>query len=270
MISSINGARMIKIGIIGGSGLDDPKLLDDFREIEVETPYGKPESPLTLGTLSGKPVAILARHGRKHAVMPGKVNFRANVWALKEQGVTHVFATTACGSLRDEIEPGFLVFPDQFIDRTTRRDSTFFDRDRVCHIAMEEPFCPALRERLASAAASLGFPHHAGQTLVTIEGPRFSTRAESRLFRSWGADIINMSTVPEATLAREAGLCYQPIAMSTDYDCYRESEENVSWEQIVKIMTANVEHVTALLAEVVPSVDFEDCPCRTAIDSALV
>ena len=149
---------MIKIGIIGGSGLDDPRLLDDFREIEVETPYGKPESPLTLGMLSGKPVVILARHGRKHAVMPGKVNYRANVWALKEQGCTHVCATTACGSLRDEIEPGHLVFPDQFLDRTTRRESTFYDRDRVCHIPMEEPFCPGLRERLAACAALRGTP----------------------------------------------------------------------------------------------------------------
>ncbi|MHC5081129.1 MAG: S-methyl-5'-thioadenosine phosphorylase [Planctomycetota bacterium] len=261
---------MIKIGIIGGSGLDDPKLLAQAEEIEVETPFGRPESPLTLGILEGCPVVILARHGRKHAVMPSRVNYRANIRALKDQGCTHVIATTACGSLRDEIAPGHLVFPDQFVDRTTKRDSTFYDKDRVCHIAMEEPFCPQLRPLLAQEAEALGFEHHAKGTLVTIEGPRFSTRAESRLFRAWACDIINMSTIPEAVLAREAAMCYHPIAMSTDYDCFKETSENVSWEQIVKIMNANVERVKALLAAVVPKVAFEECLCRTAIDQALV
>ncbi|MHC4778254.1 MAG: S-methyl-5'-thioadenosine phosphorylase [Planctomycetota bacterium] len=261
---------MIKIGIIGGSGLDDPGLIDDFEEIEVETPFGRPESPLTTGVLAGKPVVILARHGRKHQIMPSRVNFRANVWALKEQGCSHILATTACGSLRKRIEPGHLVFPDQFVDRTTKRDSTFHDSDRVCHIAMEEPFCGKLRSLLATEAAELGFAHHDGATLVTIEGPRFSTRAESQLFRAWNCDIINMSTVPEAVLAREGAMCYQPIAMSTDYDCFEETSENVSWEQIVKIMNANVEHVKKLLLSVIGKIEFEDCPCRTAIDQALV
>jgi 5'-methylthioadenosine phosphorylase len=261
---------MIRIGIIGGSGLDDPRLLEDFREIEAPTPFGRPESPLTLGTLAGRPVAILARHGRRHAVCPSDVNYRANVWALKEQGCTHVLATTACGSLREEIRPGHLVFPGQFVDRTTKRASTFHDRGRVAHISMEEPFCPKLRALLSAKAEALGFACHRDRTLVTIEGPRFSTRAESRLYRAWGCDIINMSTVPEATLAREAGMCYQPIAMSTDYDCFMETRENVSWEQIVKVMTENVARVKSLLAAVVPAVDFEDCPCRTAIQQALV
>lgn len=261
---------MTKIGIIGGSGLDDPKLLEDFREIEVETPFGAPESPLTLGKMEGVDVVILARHGRRHATMPSNVNFRANVHALKDQGCTHVLATTACGSLREEIEPGHIVFPDQFVDRTTKRASTFYDRDRVCHIAMEEPFCPRLRDLLAAKAETLDLAFHRDRTLVSIEGPRFSTRAESRLFRAWGCDIINMSTVPEAPLAREAGMCYHPIAMSTDYDCFMETKENVTWEQIVKVMTANVAHVKALLAQVIPAIDFEDCSCRTAIDQALV
>jgi len=261
---------MLKIGIIGGSGLDDPKMLEACREIEVETDFGRPESPLTLGRIEGREVVILARHGRKHAVMPGRVNYRANVRALKDQGCSHVLATTACGSLREAIEPGHLVFPDQFVDRTTKRESTFYDKDRVCHIAMEEPFCPRLRTLLAEEAENLGFAHHAKATLVTIEGPRFSTRAESRLFRAWGLDIINMSTIPEATLAREAGMCYQPIAMSTDYDCFMESEENVTWEQIARIMSANVARVKSLLAASIPRIDFEDCPCRTAIDQALV
>jgi 5'-methylthioadenosine phosphorylase len=261
---------MPKIGIIGGSGLDDPQILADAREIEVETAFGKPSSPLTLGKIEGVDVVILARHGRRHTIMPTNVPFRANIMALKEQGCTHILATSACGSLRLKIQPGHLVLPDQFIDRTTKRASTFYDRDRVCHIPMEEPFCPQLRRLLHETAEELEIVHHLDRTVITIEGPRFSTRAESRMFRAWGADIINMSTVPEVVLAREAGLCYQVIAMSTDYDCFMETKENVTWEQIVSTMNANVAKVKRLLLAVIPRIADWECSCRTAIDTALV
>jgi len=196
------------IGIIGGSGLDDPKILKDAKEIEVDTPFGKPSSPLTLGKIEGKEVVLLARHGRKHTIMPTNVNFRANIHALKEQGCTAILATTACGSLKEEIKPGDLVILDQFIDRTTKRACTFYEKDKVCHIAMAEPFCSKLRKLLIENAKELKLKHHEKGTMITIEGPRFSTKAESKMFIKWGADVINMSTVPEVVLAREAGICY--------------------------------------------------------------
>lgn len=261
---------MVKIGIIGGSGLDDPKVLEDYREVKVKTPYGIPSSSLTCGNLHGIEVVILARHGKKHTLAPSNVNFRANISALKAQGCTHLLASTACGSLREEIEPGHLVFPDQFIDRTTRRISTFYDKDQVCHIAMEEPFCKKLRVLLEASSKELALNFHTDKTLITIEGPRFSTKAESHMFRTWGADVINMSTVPEAVLAREAGLCYQVIAMSTDYDCFMETQENVTWEQIVKVMKTNAENVLRLISRVIPRIEDKECACRAAIRSALV
>ncbi|MBN1644589.1 S-methyl-5'-thioadenosine phosphorylase [Candidatus Woesearchaeota archaeon] len=261
---------MVKIGIIGGSGLDDPDILKDKQEIEAETPYGKPSDKLSIGTISGIDVVIISRHGKKHSIMPSNVNFRANIWALKEQGCTHVLASTACGSLREEIAPGTLVFPDQYIDRTTKRHCTFHDKDKVCHIAMEQPFCEKLRELISETAKELGLKHCPDKTVITIEGPKFSTKAESRMYRAWGADIINMSTVPEVVLAREAGLCYQAIAMATDYDCFAETKENVTWEQIVKIMKQNSENVKRLWKAVIPKIKDEECSCKTAINSALV
>src|SRR3989339_1163626 len=166
---------MVKIGIIGGSGLDDPQIMQDAQEIEIDTPYGQPSSALTTGKIRGVDVVILARHGKKHSIMPSNVNFRANIIALKEQGCTHIIATTACGSLREEIKPGHLVFCDQFIDRTRKRASTFYDKDKVCHIPMAEPFCPELRKLLAEAAKRLKLRYHEKGTVITIEGSRFST-----------------------------------------------------------------------------------------------
>lgn len=261
---------MIKIGIIGGSGLDDPKILTEAKEIDADTPFGKPSSPLTIGKISGVDVVILARHGRKHSIMPSNVPFQANIHALKEQGCTHIIATTACGSLREEIKPGDFVFVDQFIDRTTKRKSTFYEKDRVCHIPTAEPFCEKLRAILAETAGKLNFSYHAKGTIITIEGPRFSTKAESHLFRSWNADVINMSTVPEAVLAREAGICYSAIAMSTDYDCWRESEEAVTWEMIVSTMKKNSDNVKKLIVGAIPKIRFEECGCKDAIKTALV
>ncbi|HSR09823.1 MAG TPA: MTAP family purine nucleoside phosphorylase, partial [Thermodesulfobacteriota bacterium] len=208
---------MIKVGIIGGSGLDDPKILKQASEREVHTPYGTPSSVLTCGKIEGVDVMILARHGKTHSIYPSGVNFRANIWALRENGCTHVLAATAVGSLREEIKPGHLVFPSQFIDHTKKRETTFFDEDAVVHTPMSEPFCTNLIDLCAEAAERLEFPFHKNRTVITIEGPRFSTKAESHLFRSWNADVINMSTVPEVNLAREKNLHYAAVAMSTDY-----------------------------------------------------
>ena len=261
---------MASIGIIGGSGLDDPEILKNAEEKTVATPYGDPSSPATCGEIEGVPVVLLARHGRKHTIYPSAVNYRANIWALKTLGCTHILASTACGSLREEIEPGHLVFLDQFIDRTTKRASTFYDTDRVCHIPMAEPFCPRLRNLLIEGAGKLGIRHHEAGTVVTIEGPRFSTKAESRLFRSWGCDVINMTTIPEATLAREAGLCYATVAMSTDYDCWHETEEDVTIEMILEIMKKNAQNVIRLLLETIPKIRFTECSCREFIKTAVI
>jgi len=259
------------IGIIGGSGLDDPRILKGTKELEVITPYGKPSSPLTIGKIKGVGVVILARHGKKHTIMPSNVNYRANIWALKEQGCTHIIATSACGSLREEIKPGHLVFVDQFIDRTTKRHSTFYDKDKVCHIPMAEPFCPELRKLLAEAAKRLKLRYHEKGTVITIEGSRFSTKAESNMFRQWGADVINMSTVPEVVLAKEAGLHYQVIAMSTDYDCWHEVEESVDIQMVLRIMKQNSENVKKLILETIPKIkEHKECGCETLIEGAII
>ena len=253
--------KPIKIGIIGGSGLDDPKLLANFEEKELETPYGKPAAKLICGKLGGQEVVILARHGKEHTITPTHVPFRANIWALKELGCTHILAATACGSLREEIKPGDLVFIDQFIDNTKHRLLTFFD-DKVIHTPMADPFCGQLRKLLIQTAKDLKFSHHEKGVMVTIEGPRFSTRAESHMFRNWGADVINMSTVPEVILARELGVCYQSIAMSTDYDCWKDGEEPVTFEMVMARMKQNADNVRKLLVEVIPKIDFWECRCR--------
>ncbi|MCK5226845.1 MAG: S-methyl-5'-thioadenosine phosphorylase [Desulfobulbaceae bacterium] len=249
----------VKIGIIGGSGLDDPAILKQSDEITIDTPYGAPSSALTCGSIEGVDVVILARHGKNHSIPPMNVNFRANISALKEQGCTHILAATAVGSLREEIAPGHLVFPDQFIDFTKKRATTFFDRDEVIHTPMATPFCPKLIDLLAGSADHLAIPFHANRTVVTIEGPRFSTKAESHMFRAWNADVINMSTVPEVNLAREKKMHYASIAMSTDYDCWHESEEAVTWEMILETMKKNVGSVINLFLDVIPKIkDYED------------
>lgn len=255
--------HMVKIGIIGGSGMNDPKLIENKRDVAVKTPYGSPSSKLTTGRLQGVDVAILARHGKDHSIYPTAVNFRANIAALKKLKCTHILATTAVGSLRAKIRPGHLVFPDQFIDWTRHRALTFHDKKgKVVHTPMGEPFCPDLRSLLGRTAKKLKLKSHASGTVVTIEGPRFSTKAESNMFRALGADIINMSTVPEAPLAREAGLCYQPIAMSTDYDCWKDDEEPVTWEMIVETMNRNADNVKELIIAAVGQIKVTGCVCR--------
>ncbi len=250
---------MVKIGIIGGSGLENPKILKQVEEVNVETPFGLPTSQLTCGVIEGVEVVIIARHGKNHSISPSKVNFRANIWALKEQGCTHIIATTAVGSLREEIEPGHLVFPNQFIDHTKKREITFFDEDIVVHTPMADPFCSNLIELCSLSATRMKIPFHKNKTVITVEGPRFSTKAESHMFRSWNADVINMSTVPEVNLAREKKMHYTAIAMSTDYDCWREGEESVTWEMILKTMQKNADNVIKLFLDVIPKIrDYND------------
>lgn len=250
----------IKVAIIGGSGMDDPKLMADIEEKTVVTPYGKPSSNLVMGKINEVAIVILARHGRDHSISPTKVNNRANIYALKKEGCTHILATTAVGSLKEKIKPEDLVFIDQFIDFTKHRQLTFHT-DMVVHTGMSEPFCERLRAALIESAAELGLRYHKSGTVVSIEGPRFSTKAESHMFRLLGADVINMSTVPEVILARELGICYQSIAMSTDYDCWREGEDPVTWEMIVKVMTKNADNVKKLLLKTIPNINDTQCTC---------
>ncbi len=245
---------MRKIGIIGGSGLDDPDILQNPRDVEVHTPWGQPNSTLRTGEIAGREVAILARHGRAHTTPPTQVNYRANIWALKLAGCSHILATTAVGSLRREIERGHLVVLDQFIDFTRRRDLSFHDRfepHAPVHTPMAEPFDATLRARLCEACDALGYPHHKRGTVVTIEGPRFSTRAESNMFRMWGADVINMSVATECSLAAEAGIPYAAVAMSTDYDCWKTDEPPVTWDEILHIFRQNADRVTSVLCSAI-------------------
>lgn len=248
----------IKVGIIGGSGMDDPRLMKNKKEKKVKTPYGNPSSALTVGEIEGVDTVILARHGKDHSIYPTGVNFRANIYALKKEGCTHILATTAVGSLREKIKPGDLIFADQFIDHTKHRPLTFHD-EKVIHTPMAEPFCKELRTLLVKSARELKLRHHTKGTVITIEGPRFSTKAESHMFRSFGADVINMSTVPEVILARELGICYQTIAMSTDYDCWKEGEDPVTWEMILAIMNKNSENVKKLLLKTISKIKYNGC-----------
>jgi len=248
---------MVKIGIIGGSGLDNPNILKDGRDIEVNTIYGKPTSPLKLGKISDVEVIILARHGREHTITPTHVNYRANIQALKDQGCTHILATTACGSLREEIGRGDFVIINQFIDFTRLRKVSFFDEfppGEAKHTAMAYPYSEELRKLLIDSARELDLKFHEKGTVVTIEGPRFSTRAESEMFRIWGADIINMSIASETILANEAGIPYAAVAMSTDYDCWKDDEAPVTWDEILEIFGKNVNNVIALLTNVIKKI----------------
>ncbi|MDP7141636.1 MAG: S-methyl-5'-thioadenosine phosphorylase [Candidatus Woesearchaeota archaeon] len=248
---------MVKIGIIGGSGLDNPDILEDAKDVEVDTPYGKPSSSLKVGKIKDIDVVLIARHGRGHTIPPTQVNFRANIQALKDAGCTHILATTACGSLREEIDRGHLVILDQFIDFTRHRQISFhekFEPDKPVHTPMAEPFSKDMRNLLIKTAKELNLFIHEKGTVITIEGPRFSTKAESNMFRIWGADVINMSVAPEAALANEARIPYAAVAMSTDYDCWKEDEEPVTWEGVLEIFKANVEKVTELIVNMIPKI----------------
>ena len=248
---------MVKVGIIGGSGLDNPEIFEDAQDIAVETPYGAPSADLKVGKIGGVDVVLLGRHGREHTIPPTQVNYRANIHALKAAGCTHILATTAVGSLKEEIGRGDLVIVDQFIDFTKQRKMTFhetFEPHTPIHTPMADPYDADLRSLMIDACVEHSFTHHNKGTVITIEGPRFSTRAESHMFRAWGADIINMSIATETALAAEVGIPYAAVAMSTDYDCWKEEEEPVSWEAVLAVFMENAEKVTSLLTTVIPKI----------------
>lgn len=244
---------MLKIGIIGGSGLDDPHILQNPEALHIQTEYGEPSSSLLSGRIQGVETVILARHGRKHQYSPTQVNNRANIRALQKAGVTHIIATTACGSLREEINRGHLVILDQFIDFTRFRKTSFVEsfENGPVHTAMAHPFHEGLRRCLSDCARKLDLTVHDHGCVITIEGPRFSTVAESKMFRIWGADVINMSIAPEAMLANEAGIPYAVVAMSTDYDCWKEDEAPVTWDEILEVFHHNSDNVKRLLVKAI-------------------
>lgn len=243
---------MVKIGIIGGSGLNDPRWLKDQKDVVINTKYGEPSSPLACGLINGVEVAILSRHGRRHTIPPSQVNYRANISALKTHGCTHILATTACGSLREHIKPGDFVIVDQFIDFTKRRVTTFHEQfsggsENAVHTPMADPFDSNLRKILIDSGRALNYTIHDKGTVVTIEGPRFSTRAESNMFRIMGADVINMTLAIDAILANEAQIPIAAVAMSTDYDCWKTDIAPVTAEQVFKTFAKNVDNIQTLL-----------------------
>ena len=260
-----------QVAVIGGSGFSQMEGLTEIEALRRETPFGSPSDAITLGTLGDTRVAFLPRHGAGHRILPTEVPSRANVWALKELGVERVIAVSAVGSLRESIAPLHAVVPDQLIDRTRGRPNTFFGEGRVTHIAFDEPFCPATSEALAKAADSVGATVHRGGAYVVIEGPAFSTKAESKLYRSWGADVIGMTALPEAKLAREAEFCYATLALVTDYDTWHESHDTVSAELILGNLNKNAETAQRVLGAALRELPAtRDCGCASALASALV
>jgi len=262
-----------EIGIIGGSGLYDPGIIKDAREVKVYTPYGEPSDYIIVGKVEGRSVAFLPRHGRGHRIPPHKINYRANIWAMKELGVKFLISVSAVGSLRLDYKPGDFVVPDQFIDMTKKRDYTFFDGPVVAHVSMAEPFCESLRRVIISASKDLNITTHERGTYICIEGPRFSTRAESRVWKEvFKADIIGMTLVPEVNLACEAQLCYATIAMVTDYDVF--AEIPVTAEEVTRVMAENTEKVKRLLYEVIKRLPEKPeeglCSCCRSLETALV
>ena len=262
---------MISIGIIGGSGLYDMAELTDREERRVDTPFGEPSSPYVIGTLRGKRVAFLARHGVGHRLMPSELNFRANIYGLKLLGVEYVLSASAVGSLKEHYRPLDLVIPDQFFDRTRGRISTFFGRGLVAHVGFAHPFCARLTELAFGSAQSAGATVHRGGTYVCMEGPQFSTLAESNVYRSWGMDTIGMTNLQEAKLAREAEICYATIALVTDYDCWHPDHDQVTVEMIVANLMQNAATAQQVIANAVSALPFDrTCECASALKHAII
>jgi len=260
-----------EIGILGGTGLYEMDGISDLRELSVATPFGEPSDSLVLGTLEGKRVAFLPRHGRGHRILPHELNFQANVWALKSLGVSWILSVSAVGSLKQEYAPLHMVIPDQFLDRTRERKSTFFGRGLVAHVGFAHPFCAGLSRVMAEACREAGATFHVGGTYVCMEGPQFSTRAESELYRSWGMDIIGMTNLQEAKLAREAEICYATLAMVTDYDCWHPEHDAVTAEQIIGNLGKNASMARAVLRSALRRLPIpRDCECAQALRHALV
>lgn len=260
-----------KIGVIGGSGLYAMEGVTELEEFRIDTPFGAPSDAVMVGKLEGQSVAFLPRHGRDHDVPPHQINYRANIWALRSLGVRWLMSVSAVGSLRQDIVPGQLVMVDQFIDRTRTRPSTFFEDGIATHVSFADPCCEVLRQTLLASAVATGLPHHDGGTYVCIEGPQFSTRAESHMHRSWGADVVGMTNLPECRLAREAQMAYSTIAMATDYDCWHESEDEVSVEAVVAVLKANVNRARDLIRAAIPRIaGLTRSPAFSSLENAVM
>jgi 5'-methylthioadenosine phosphorylase len=260
-----------KIGVIGGTGLYEIEGMNNVQEVKVKTPFGDPSDSIILGTLEGTNIAFLPRHGRGHRINPSELPSRANIYALKSLGVEHIIAINSCGSFKEELKPRDLVIPDQIIDRTRGRQSTFFGNGIVAHIPFSQPFCLALSQILYQAAREVGATVHKSGTFIAMEGPQFSTKAESRLYRSWGADIIGMTVLPEAKLAREAEICYASLACVTDYDSWHDHLEPVKIEEILNILAQNIERAKAIIKIAAARIpDKRDCECASALSTAII
>jgi 5'-methylthioadenosine phosphorylase len=261
----------VKIGVIGGSGVYDMQALTDIEEVKPKTPFGEPSDAIVVGTLSGQRAAFLPRHGRGHRISPTELNSRANIFALKSLGVERIVSISACGSLREDYAPRHIVIPDQLFDRTRERPLSFFGGGLVVHISFAEPFCPGLSSALYAAVRAAGATVHKGGAFVACEGPRFSTKAESNVFRQWGMDIIGMTAVPEAQLAREAEICYATMAHVTDYDVWHESEETVTVEVVIKNLLANAEVAKQAIQNLIPALpEDRTCDCPVALRDAII
>lgn len=265
------GTPQADIGIIGGSGLYDMEGLERVKEVRPTTPFGRPSDALVLGMIDGVKVAFLSRHGRGHRISPSEINYRANIYALKSVGVARIISVSAVGSMKEAVRPGDVLLPDQFIDLTKRRSGTFFDRGVVAHVAFADPICRTLSMALLKAAQGAGATVHQGGTYLCIEGPQFSSRSESLLYRHWGVDVIGMTNLPEAKLAREAELCYATVALPTDYDCWHETEESVSVEAILATLRKNVALAKRILRNALPvAAEPRTCHCATALENAVL
>ena len=267
-------AKKPRLAVIGGSGLYEMEGLADIEAVSVKdlnTPFGLPSDNILIGTLEGQRVAFLARHGRGHRHTPNEVPYRANIWALKSLGVEQIVSVSACGSLREDYAPRDIVIPDQLFDRTRGRPLSFFGQGLVVHISLAEPFCPELSRQLYEAVTATGAKTHMGGNFVVVEGPRFSTKAESRVFRQWGMDIIGMTALPEAQLAREAEICYATMAHVTDYDVWRETEETVTVEAVIRNLLANTQVAQQAIRNLIPRLGGErHCGCNHALADAII
>jgi len=262
------------IGVIGGSGVYDIEGLAGKRWQRIDSPFGEPSDELLFGELQGQPMVFLPRHGRGHRIPPSEINFRANIDALKRAGVTDVISVSAVGSLREHLRPGVFVIVDQFIDRTFARNKSFFGTGCVAHVSMAHPVCARLGDHLEAAARAVGIEVARGGTYLVMEGPQFSSLAESELYRGWNCDVLGMTNMPEAKLAREAELCYATVAMVTDYDCWHPNHDDVTVDAIVKVLLANADKARSLINRVTPSLQADgaaaSCACRTALEHALI
>jgi 5'-methylthioadenosine phosphorylase len=255
-----------RIGVIGGSGLYEMEGLKVVEELKMDTPFGEPSDRYLIGSLEGVDIAFLPRHGRGHRILPSELNFRANIYGMKKLGVERLISVSAVGSMREDIHPGHIVIPDQFFDRTKGRPSTFFGSGIAAHVPFADPVCPDLSDILFKAGKELGIAIHKGGTYLCMEGPQFSTRAESKIYRKWGVDIIGMTNIPEAKLAREAEICYATIALATDFDCWHESEEDVQIDAVLEIMNKNISTAKSIIRKVVPLIpEKRGCPCADAL-----